>query len=47
MPTDGETEIFNNIEFNTVENLNNNVIGAISWVEVSKKLFDIINGNDK
>ena len=35
--------ILNNIEFNALENINNNKIDAISWIEVSKKLFDIIN----
>lgn len=37
--------ILNNseLEFNTLENSRNSKIDAISWVEVSKKLFDIIN----
>ena len=35
--------ILNNIEFNTLKNIDNNKIEAISWVEVSKNLFDIIN----
>ena len=35
--------ILNNIEFNALENINNNNIDAISWIEVSKKLFYIIN----
>jgi len=40
--------ILNNseFEFNTFENINNK-IDAISWVEVSKKLFDIINDFNK
>ena len=35
--------ILNNLKFNALENINNNKIDAISWIEVSKKLFDIIN----
>ncbi|MDA8630431.1 glycosyltransferase [Flavobacteriaceae bacterium] len=35
--------ILNNLKFNALENINNDKIDAISWIEVSKKLFDIIN----
>jgi hypothetical protein len=38
-----KTITLNNIEFNTLKNIDNNKIEAISWVEVSKKMFDIIN----
>ena len=38
-----KTITLNNIEFHTLKNIYNNKIEAISWVEVFKKMFDIIN----
>ena len=38
-----KTITLNNIEFHTLKNIDNNEIEAISWDEVSKKMFDIIN----
>jgi hypothetical protein len=38
-----KTITLNNIEFHTLKKIDNNEIEAISWDEVSKKMFDIIN----
>ena len=35
--------IINNITFNSLENIDHNKVEAISWDQVSKKMFDIIN----
>ncbi len=38
-----KTITLNNMEFHTLKNIDNNEIEAISWNEVFKKMFDIIN----
>ena len=38
-----KTITLNNIEFNSIKNIDNNKIEAISWGEVPKKMFDIID----
>ena len=38
-----KTITLKNEEFNSIKNIDNNKIEAISWDEVSKKMFDIID----
>ena len=38
-----KTITLNNIEFHALKDIDNNKIEAISWIEVFKKMFDIIN----
>ena len=42
-----KTITLNNIEFHALQDIDNNKIEAISWIEVFKKMFDIINNFKK
>ena len=42
-----KTITLNNIEFHVLKDIDNNKIEAMSWIEVFKKMFDIINNFKK